>query len=71
MAEGRATPREALKGYELDGWHYRQAQGYQVRERRQSQAVGWFIPHPWDLAAKDRVLMPKHQQFRLFGDVAP
>lgn len=45
--------------------------GYQVRERRKPQAVGWFVPHAWDLVAQDRVLMPKHQQFRLLGCVAP
>jgi hypothetical protein len=27
------------------------AAGYQVRERRQPQAVRWFVPHPRDLAA--------------------
>ncbi|WP_218034038.1 hypothetical protein, partial [Acrocarpospora corrugata] len=54
---------------------------YQIAGRHHEEPAGQtsnpiiephrFIPDAWDLAAQDRVLMPKHQQLRLLGGVAP
>jgi hypothetical protein len=44
---------------------------YQVGERGEPQAVGWFVAHARDVSAQDRVLLPQHQQFRVLGDVTP
>ncbi|MEV4890594.1 hypothetical protein AB0K48_14490 [Nonomuraea sp. NPDC055795] len=45
------------------------ASGYQRRERRQPQATGRLLAHPWNLKTQNRALVPEHQQFRLLGDV--
>ncbi|MFB4276877.1 MULTISPECIES: hypothetical protein [unclassified Nonomuraea] len=44
---------------------------HQGRECCRPQAIGWFVAHPWDLTAQDRVLVPEHQQVRLRRDLAP
>jgi hypothetical protein len=45
--------------------------GNQTRQRGQPQQVGWLVPNLADLAAKDRVLVAKHQQLRVLEHLAP
>ena len=47
------------------------AAGNQLLQRRQPQPVGWLVTDPADLAAQDRVLVPKHQQFGVLGHPVP
>lgn len=58
------------------GWGHREDLGpaaarYEVRERSEPQAVGWFVAYARDLTAQDRVLVAQHQQLRVPGDVTP
>ena len=41
--------------------------GDQPRQGRKPQPVDWFIPDPADLAAQDRVLVAKDQEFGVLG----
>jgi len=47
------------------------APGDQLGQRRKPQPVARLVPHPADLAAQYRVLVPEHQEFGILGHLTP
>ena len=43
--------------------------GYEPCQRGEPGPVGWLVPHPADVAAQHRVLVPEYQQFSILRQV--
>jgi hypothetical protein len=57
------------------GWRHGEDFGpaparYKPRQRGEPGPVGWLIPHPDDVPAQYRVLVPEYQQLSILRQVA-